>query len=244
MDTRFWGPDGWNLCHSIAYGYPNHPKKKHKKDYAIFFNSLSHVLPCIYCRRSFHQYLNELPIHNKLEGRGFPLDHRENLFRWIYLIHNKVNQKLRSQNIIENDDPCYTEILHKYENDSCTFNRCDNLGWNFINSIGYNYPIHKSDCSLKQYIGTIIFFEYLPKVIPYTKISKLMKKYYSKYPIYNHINNRDELMHWIYNMRKFICSKFNKECPCFTKICNKLQYHKAGCNGFNDKKPTCRGMKS
>ena len=107
MDTRFWGPDGWKLLHSIVEKYPLNPSITEQNTYKNFMNSLKHVLPCIYCRRSFHQYLNELPIHNKLEDRGFPLDHRENLFRWIYLIHNKVNQKLRSQNLIENDDRLY-----------------------------------------------------------------------------------------------------------------------------------------
>lgn len=242
MDTRFWGPDGWKLVHSIAYGYPTHPTKKHRKNYSIFLNSLSHILPCVYCRRSFHQYLGELPIQEKFESDKFPLDNRDNLFLWIYRIHNKVNHKLRSQKIIIDPDPLYADIYNEYQKSSCSFNRCDNLGWNFINSIGYNYPIHSKECTLKQYIGIIIFFEYLPRVIPYTKISKLLKKYYLKHPIHNNIKNRKVLMKWIYNMRKFICNKFNKECPCFTKICNKLQNHKSGCNGVDDKTPTCRGI--
>ena len=51
MDTRFWGPDGWLLLHSIAQNYPSNPTKEDKYTYKHFFNSLKHVLPCIYCRR-------------------------------------------------------------------------------------------------------------------------------------------------------------------------------------------------
>ena len=52
MDTRFWGPDGWKLLHSITENYPTVPDKKNKDLYRKFFLSLPYVLPCVYCRKS------------------------------------------------------------------------------------------------------------------------------------------------------------------------------------------------
>ena len=39
----------------------NNPTTKDKETYAAFFNTIRHVLPCIYCRNSFHEYITELP---------------------------------------------------------------------------------------------------------------------------------------------------------------------------------------
>ena len=56
MDTRFWGPSGWQLLHSITNKYPNNPDKLEKDAYEIFFKSLPFILPCIYCRNSLTEY--------------------------------------------------------------------------------------------------------------------------------------------------------------------------------------------
>ena len=61
--------------------------KKDKKKHTLFFKSIAHVLPCIYCRISFKKYIREVPIHNFL-------DNKKKLSEWLYLIHNKVNAKL------------------------------------------------------------------------------------------------------------------------------------------------------
>ena len=37
MDTRFWGPDGWKLLHSIVEGYPSRPTPENKATYKNFF---------------------------------------------------------------------------------------------------------------------------------------------------------------------------------------------------------------
>ena len=37
MDTKFWGPDGWKLLHSICEKYPENPKLRDKEIYSEFF---------------------------------------------------------------------------------------------------------------------------------------------------------------------------------------------------------------
>ena len=100
MDTRFWGPDGWRLLHSITIGYPEKPSSEDKQLYSVFFKILKYVLPCIYCRRSYEQYINELPIEPFLKNK-------KSLSEWLYHIHNKVNAKLRGQGLNPNSDPSF-----------------------------------------------------------------------------------------------------------------------------------------
>ena len=37
MDTRFWGPDGWLLLHSITYFLPDTLKQNDKENICNFF---------------------------------------------------------------------------------------------------------------------------------------------------------------------------------------------------------------
>lgn len=93
MMTRVWGPTGWIFLHSITFGYPdvinlqNKDHRKRKKSIRQFFILIGDVLPCIYCRESFQQFIKELPIDDFL-------DTREDLTYWLYTIHNKINEKL------------------------------------------------------------------------------------------------------------------------------------------------------
>jgi queuine/archaeosine tRNA-ribosyltransferase len=77
MDTAQWGPDGWKLLHSIACYYDNdNDNDKNIKNIKPFLRSIGHLLPCIYCRRSYKKYISELPPRN------------ENVMKWMYDIHN------------------------------------------------------------------------------------------------------------------------------------------------------------
>lgn len=108
MMTKVWGPPGWFFLHSITFGYPdeitedNVEKVQH---YANFFNSLGNVLPCKYCRNSYNEYIQEIPIENFLSSRDL-------LVEWLYLIHNKVNNKL---GVSKDCIPTLDEVKLKYE---------------------------------------------------------------------------------------------------------------------------------
>jgi hypothetical protein len=87
MQTSKWGPSGWKYLHSIAHNY--NPNVHNKKDYKDFFRLVGKTLPCKYCRESFEKFSKELPIDNYLNSQ-------ENMAYWMYLIHNKVNNKFYS----------------------------------------------------------------------------------------------------------------------------------------------------
>ena len=111
MMTRIWGPAGWVFLHSCVMGYPVEIDKKDKKDVArmkktkLFFNTIGHILPCVYCRESYNKFIKELPIDNFLSSR-------KKLAKWLYMIHNKVNKKL---GVPKCDIPSFDAVYKRYE---------------------------------------------------------------------------------------------------------------------------------
>ena len=130
MDTRFWGPSGWRLLHLIAAN-PLEDRKAIKE----WFELLEYVLPCKYCRASFHDYLELQPLTDEILGDT------ESFGRWIYDIHNRVNGKLRGQGLLTSPDPTWPAVKAEYRRLST--NMCAGaplLGWDFMVSIANTTP--------------------------------------------------------------------------------------------------------
>ena len=131
MDTRFWGPSGWCLLHLVAAN-PNHKSLKAVKEW---FELLEYVLPCKYCRASFHDYLNLQPLTLAT------VTDREAFSRWLFDIHNRVNGKLRDQELLTTADPSWPSVRDKYY--TMQAGLCESqpfVGWDFITSIAYATP--------------------------------------------------------------------------------------------------------
>lgn len=97
LSTRSWGPSGWFFLFSCIMGtYPpklNPKDSKHiiiRKHFKQMFVNLEYTMPCIFCRESFKKFRKELPIEPFLKGRI-------ELMYWLYLIKDKVNNKLINQ---------------------------------------------------------------------------------------------------------------------------------------------------
>jgi hypothetical protein len=93
--TKIWGPKAWDyLFTSIIGTYPVSIVTEEDKILAQYFkrqiHALGHTMPCIFCRRSFQTFYKELPIDNYT-------DSRIRMMYWLYLIKDKVNQKLLHQ---------------------------------------------------------------------------------------------------------------------------------------------------
>lgn len=104
LATKYWGPSGWYFLFSCIMGaYPpqidlkNKEHQKIKKHFTNMLKSLVYTMPCVYCRNSYKQFIKELPIEPFLTGRL-------KLFEWLYLIRNKVNEKLINQ-----EKKCYND---------------------------------------------------------------------------------------------------------------------------------------
>lgn len=102
IKTSFWGPAAWVfLFSSIAGAYPvrvdftDRAHIKVIKSFQSIIKSLENTLPCSYCRNSYRTFLKELPL-SKYEHS------RREMMRWMYLLRDRVNQKL-----IEQEQECY-----------------------------------------------------------------------------------------------------------------------------------------
>ena len=112
MKTAVWGHPTWFFLHSMAMAYPkkineNNPEHiRLKNSMYSFLSSLGDVLPCSICGVSYSNYIKtpKLSIWQYLNSR-------EDLCYFIYLIHNRVNEKL---GVPLCDRPSFEEVIKYY----------------------------------------------------------------------------------------------------------------------------------
>ena len=120
IDTRFWGPSGWQLFHWISFRAEN-PRE--------ILEMIQDVLPCKFCRSSTTEFVRQMPLS------GDP-------GKWMYDLHNMVNHKLRTQCkgdkavVDPGPDPSFEDVKRKYE----SMKLKGVLGRDFLFSVATNYP--------------------------------------------------------------------------------------------------------
>ena len=96
LDPTVWGPHYWFFLHTISMSYPNRPNAVTKKKYYEFIQNLPLFIPVESISGELSKLIDEYPIAPYL-------DNRESFVRWVWFIHNKINQKLDKQQITLND---------------------------------------------------------------------------------------------------------------------------------------------
>lgn len=91
FQTKVWGPMLWVVLHLISLNYPMNPTSQQKKDYRRFFLLLRRVLPCGACRKSYTDFVVRNPKTRITLGA---FESRVTLSRWLFVLHNAVNEKL------------------------------------------------------------------------------------------------------------------------------------------------------
>jgi hypothetical protein len=120
MDTRYWGPSGWDLFHRIA-AHSEHPDDVLKH--------MAEVLPCKFCRNSTRRFVRDVP-YDKRDPE-----------KWMYEIHNMVNHKLRSQCskdpkvVNPGPNPTFEEVREKFRSRSLD----ELFGEEFLLSVAVNF---------------------------------------------------------------------------------------------------------
>lgn len=230
MDTRYWGPDGWKLLHSITNNYPENPSRYDILTHCCFFNLIGEVLPCKYCRMSYKKYIGELPVEKHLKSK-------KTLFKWLYLIHNKVNNKLRDQELLKYENPTLEEIEDKYSNEP--FKEECLLGKHFLRGIVFNYPKNENTRLRHIYIS---FFNYVFELYP-NKNKEMLIEFSNKYQICKNIGSDRTLKKWFYILSSYIEDNCDliKPYNIFAKECEK--YRSKGCSKPNHRGNTCRSHK-
>lgn len=217
MDTNFWGPPAWKLLHLITYTYPQDPNKNHKRVYAKFFNTLKTVLPCSYCQKSITQFYNQLPIENSL-------DNKEKLVKWLYDIHNLVNNKLRQQGLLKNNNPSLEDVNKQYN--QYLKQKCQIIGWNFLYSVVLNYPEDAKEITKKIRGEYDHFFTYLSRIIPCSKYKTTYKIYTNSNPLSNALKNRETLLTWLFLLNASMNEKMSSSDTTYEKLKSNLQKFK------------------
>lgn len=225
MQTTKWGPPGWRLLHSISSIYPTDPNPQDRYIYQFFFTQISNVLPCIYCRQSYRQFIAELPIQPWL-------DSRQSLMYYLYLIHNKVNDKLRQQGYLNSPNPPFKEVLGMYDREK-TY---QDSGWDFLYAIAFNYPVNPHESDKYNYK---IFFQQLKRLLPYEPVRSSYATYINSHPIEDALSGRDDLIEWFYAAHHAVAKDLGfSKFPNYDEICQKYEDFRAACN--LSKANTCR----
>ena len=136
MNTSEWGPSAWDTIHTIvANSSVDRIDPQSRENYFKYFDSLSSVLPCRYCRDSFCVFLHFFPLRSFCKKQ---LD----FSYWAYTIHCLVNEKLGKPNNVD-----FFFVVCKYEklrvkntdktNTHPTRNECDEIISKYAQKIKY-----------------------------------------------------------------------------------------------------------
>lgn len=224
MQTKKWGPAAWEFVHTIAFNYPDKPTMEDVNDYTVFFDYLGTQLPCKYCRESWANFRQELPIEPFLES-GIHLG------LWSYKMHNKVNNKLRNQGNPVPVDPTFNNIYDKYR---AKRGVCSQKWWDFLHAITYNYPMEPTR---EQKKDTHMFFISLGKIFPCGVCKGLYNKILEINPITKNLESRVKLCNWLYQVHALINKSLvrlgNTDIPILTNyenFCEKYEDMRAKCS--------------
>lgn len=217
MDTRFWGPSGWQLIHLIAFRSPN-PQE--------FLLMVKDILPCRFCRESTAQYTKELPM---MKDTG----------KWSYELHNKVNNKLRTQCkddpavIDPGADPSFEEVKQKYMSMKPT----SVPGRDFLFSIAVNYPEEPEE---KDMATQRTFIHKLAEVYPFEPMRSKFQEYLENNEVT--LQSQKSYMKWMYGLLNELASVIKAQMPTYRGYVSRVMYFKSGCQKKTYRGKTCRRL--
>jgi len=95
-DSVIWGPHMWFFLHTISLCYPLRPNAVTKKKYYDFVQNIPLFIPVERMSSNFSKLLDEYPVTPYL-------DNRESFVRWVWFIHNKINEMLEKPQLSFNE---------------------------------------------------------------------------------------------------------------------------------------------
>jgi hypothetical protein len=265
MDTRFWGPSGWKLLHLIAQDPIRTPQ--HARRVLEWFSLLEYVLPCKYCRASFHDYIRQQPLTLEIVMDSTRFS------RWVYDIHNRVNAKLRGQGLLTTPDPEWGSVSAEYQR--LYEGLCDKsplLGWDFMTSIAYTTPTAdykpipmadmpeewtgsekaRLDVSVRNRYNLLTYRERLiplrrwwelyPSILPCAGWRRAWTHAASSPPPLQ--KGRDAVLRWMWRVEEAVCSSLQCATPhdSLPSLQKEMSAFESGCSLVRNGK-TCRSRK-
>lgn len=182
------------------------------------------VLPCRFCRESTRQYTNELPL------KGDP-------GKWLYDLHNKVNDKLRTQAktdpavIDPGPDPTFDEVKSKY----LAMTPTSVPGRDFLFSVAVNYPDRptEDDMALQRR-----FMKVLSDVYPFEPLRATFKRYLAGNPV--SLESHTRYMKWMYGLLLALSKTIGVPIRTYKGYVQHVMVYKSGCAKKTYRGVTCR----
>jgi len=94
--TCAWGPSAWLFIGCVVRNYPVQPTKEEQCRYGRWLNGLKYVLPDKDSRKNMKYLMQVLQWHTK---KWEYLLNRDNLSRFIHLLHNSINAILHKPTV-------------------------------------------------------------------------------------------------------------------------------------------------
>jgi hypothetical protein len=219
MDTRYWGPSAWQLFHLISF------RSKHPEEILLMIKD---ILPCKFCRESTTQFVHELPLKG---DNG----------KWLYELHNKVNNKLKTQCkddptvIHPGPDPSFEEVKKKYMSMEPTHVP----GRDFLFSVAANYPDVPEETDMAK---QRTFIHALSEVYPFESLKTTFKSYLSAHEVA--LGSRTSYMKWMYGLLSELSKTLSVDIPTYKGYVARVMYFKSGCSKKTYRGKTCRRTKT
>lgn len=187
--TKIWGPPCWDTFHSVQFGYPIEPTTEQMSDYKNFLILLGKVLPCSFCRDSYAKFITgDVPLTDEV------MRSRENLTKWGYDLHNRVNKKLGMDYGVT-----YEELCYKFESFRA---KCTKTGKGCIMPLNLKSKSYQN-ADIRR--APVIDTTYAKKLIPHAKTLGL-----NNYEVIlnKSIKSKRNSEHWM--IRDILCGKIIK----------------------------------
>lgn len=220
MDTRFFGPSGWQLMHSVASTF----SKKNAVHYKQFFTAIPYILPCRFCRESSQKFVAEMP--------PVAIDSREDLEEWVYQLHDKVNDKLLRQEkqgeitgVSVEPSPSLEQVRQKYR--AILGKKIDGfLGMDFLAAIQYNFKNNTESDRDNHYAN---FWNSLKHIYPIVEDRIHFLDYVSVKDYPNHLA-------WFHSILK----KIYPSAPTYRSLALLCAHYQSKCSSKTYRGKTCR----
>lgn len=214
-DTTYWGPSAWQLFHLIAFLSPN-PQQ--------VLLQMKEMLPCKFCRASTAEFMDKHPL------KGDPA-------KWLYDIHNMVNNKLRTQCAdnpeVKNPgpDPSFEEVKAKY----MAMKPTQVPGRDFLFTMASNYPDKPEPEDMARHRQ---FIAHLSEVYPFEKLRTVFKAYLDRGQV--PLDSKKSYLKWMYGLLKSLARASHSGILSYRGYVARVNFFASGCDRKSYRGKTCR----
>lgn len=219
FNTLYWAPSAWQLFHLVAFLSAN-PQQ--------VLLQMKEMLPCKFCRASTTEFVKNHPL------KGDPA-------KWLYEIHNMVNNKLRTQCADNPEvfdpgpDPGFDEVKAKY----LAMKPSAVPGRDFLFTVASNYPDQPEPEDMARHRQ---FIAHLAEVYPFEKLRAAFKSYLDKNsPV--PLQSKKEYQKWMYGLLKALSRTAHADILSYRGYVARVMYHASGCDRKSYRGVTCRRTK-